>query len=378
VLSAISPTVARLQLRDLGASGTIVGRLSAFATAGALVGTFGTGFVIVPLMPVSTAVLLIGLALAAAGIGIGGYIRALGPPVAAMAVVAVIGLGLLAGTRDSPCDVDTSYHCASMAFAPEVSASGRVLVLDGVDNSYVDLADPSYLEFSYALRIAHALDQVAPAPRPQDAVVIGGGAFTLPDWLIATRPGSHVRVLEVDDKLVEFDKEHFGLRTSKDLEAIVGDARVSMRAIPTDSADLIIGDAFTGYAVPWQLLTREFVADVRRVLKPGGLYAANLIDFGKHDLMRAELATLREAFADVQMVALTQPDGNPTGGNQVVFASDAPRRWDFDPADGIGQLFDRAATAQLAKGGTLLRDDYAPVDQLFTPPPAALRTPQKR
>jgi MFS family permease len=76
VLSAVSPTVARLQLNDLHASGTIVGRLSAFATAGALVGTFGTGFVVVPLVPVSTAVLGIGIALIAAGLVLGFSLRA--------------------------------------------------------------------------------------------------------------------------------------------------------------------------------------------------------------------------------------------------------------------------------------------------------------
>ena len=48
VLSAVTPTLARLQLRDLGSSGTVVGRLSAWATAGALAGTFVTGFVLVP------------------------------------------------------------------------------------------------------------------------------------------------------------------------------------------------------------------------------------------------------------------------------------------------------------------------------------------
>jgi MFS family permease len=67
VLSAVSPAVAHLQLRDLRASGTVVGRLSAWATAGALVGTFGTGFVLVPLMPVSSAVLAIGAVLVVAG-----------------------------------------------------------------------------------------------------------------------------------------------------------------------------------------------------------------------------------------------------------------------------------------------------------------------
>lgn len=71
VLSAVSPAVAHLQLHDLGASGTVVGRLSAWATAGALLGTFGTGFVLVPLMPVSSAVLLTGAVLILAGLLLG-------------------------------------------------------------------------------------------------------------------------------------------------------------------------------------------------------------------------------------------------------------------------------------------------------------------
>lgn len=47
VLSAVPPAVVKLQLRDLAATGSIVGRLSAWSTAGALFGTFFTGFVLV-------------------------------------------------------------------------------------------------------------------------------------------------------------------------------------------------------------------------------------------------------------------------------------------------------------------------------------------
>jgi MFS family permease len=78
VLSGVTPTVARLQLRDLRASGTVVGRLSAWATAGALAGTFGTGFVLVPLLPVSSSVLAIGILLVLASILLGAYIGLLG------------------------------------------------------------------------------------------------------------------------------------------------------------------------------------------------------------------------------------------------------------------------------------------------------------
>jgi spermidine synthase len=370
VLSAVSPTVARLQLRDLGASGTIVGRLSAFATAGALVGTFGTGFVIVPLMPVSTAVLVIGLTLAAGGLLLGGYVRALSRAAAAATLVAVLGLTLLSVTRDSPCDADTSYHCARIEADPNF-ANARLLVLDGTYNSFVDLDEPRNLAFPYTQWIARATDAYAPQGKPLNVVYVGGGGFTLPQWLLATRPGSQARVMEVDKKLVELDEERLGLKTSANLKAVVGDARASMRDVPSGSADVVVGDAFSGFSVPWQLLTREWISEVRRVLKPGGLYAINLIDLDKMDMARAEIATLSQQFRDVQLVATPDAGGEISGesGNLVVLASDKRRTWPgFDPDTTGGAVFDRATVARFAEGGKILRDDYAPVDQLLTPP----------
>lgn len=375
VLSAISPTIARIQLRDLNASGATVGHLSAYATAGALVGTFGTGFVLVPLMPISTAVLIIGLSLGAYGVLLGGYLRAIGPAAIVTAILAVVAFGALSATRDSPCDRDTTYHCARIENDPNV-ASGRYLVLDGVYNSFVDVQDKSNLEFHYSIWIAHAIDQVWPGKKPLNAVVVGGGGFTLPMWLLKTRPGSHARVLEVDGKLVDLDRDRLGLRTDDDhMKAVVGDARVSMRDVPSHSADVVIEDAVSGYSAPWQLLTREFNDEVKRVLKPGGLYAMNFIDLDKMNLARAVVATLRHQFRDVQVVATPDASGTEIygqSGNLVMLASDTLRTWKgYDPDVDGGAVFDRRAAADFSKDGKLLRDDYAPVDQLLTvrPPP---------
>jgi spermidine synthase len=374
VLSAISPTVARIQLRDLDASGATVGHLSAYATAGALVGTFGTGFVLVPLIPVSTAVLIIGLTLGVYGLALGGYLRVVGRAAIAAAVVGILALGALSATRDSPCDADTTYHCASI-LTDASDPTGRELVLDGVANSFVDLHDKTKLAFSYTGWIARAIDNYKAPPAPLDVVFVGGGAFTLPQLLVATRPGSHATVMEVDGKLVDLDRERLGLKTSKDLEAVVGDARASMRDVPSGSVDIVVGDAFSGYTVPWQLLTREYNDEVRRVLKPGGLYIINLIDLEKLDLARAVVATLRRQFRDVQMVATPDAGGDVSGnsGNLELLASDTPRTWrGFDPDDIGAAVFDRDAMARFSKDGKLLRDDYAPVDQLLTikPPPS--------
>ena len=70
VLSAVTPTVARVQLRDLATTGAVVGRLSAWATAGGLVGTFATGFVVVPLLPTDVAVVAVGGVLVVLGLAV--------------------------------------------------------------------------------------------------------------------------------------------------------------------------------------------------------------------------------------------------------------------------------------------------------------------
>ncbi len=368
MLSAISPTVARLQLRDLHASGTIVGRLSAFATAGALLGTFGTGFLLVPLMPVSTAVLGVGALLVVGGLALGFATHSLRPAAAGGAAAVAVAFALLAATRDSPCEIDSTYHCATVLVA-EDNPDGRELLLDTIHHSYVNLRDPTELRYAYTQWIARAIDASAPRGRALDAVFIGGGGFTLPRWLLATRPGSHAAVLEVDGRLVELVRDRMGLRAQPGLETVVGDGRLTMRERADGSADVVVGDAFGNYSVPWHLATREWLDEVERVLKPGGLYLLNVIDLRPNDLLRAEIATLRARFRHVALVTFPGTDALPAGGNALLLASDRPlpAAATADPAEGATG-YGETAVERYAAGATPLRDDYAPTDQLLTPP----------
>src|SRR5215210_5491376 len=63
VLSAVHPTIVKLQLRDLDVTGQVVGRLSAVGTTGAIAGTFVAGFVLVAAAATSTVILALGSAL---------------------------------------------------------------------------------------------------------------------------------------------------------------------------------------------------------------------------------------------------------------------------------------------------------------------------
>jgi SAM-dependent methyltransferase len=361
VLSAVTPAVAKAQLRDLGSTGSVVGRLSAWATAGGLVGTFATGFVIVPLVPTDVAILAIGGALLAIGVALG----VTGRSTALFAAVAV-AVGVATVAAGPPCDEETDYHCARVVD----DGRGLTLVLDDLRHSYVDPDDPRHLEFDYVRWIGDAVDQLPPGPL--DAVFLGGGGFTLPRYLAAVRPGSRSRVLEVDEPLVDLARERLGLRTGPGLRVRVGDARVTLRGEPAASADLVVGDAFGGRSVPWHLATVEFAEEIRRVLRPGGLYALNVIDHPPLRLVRAQAATLLRVFGEVALVAFPDRAGRPSGGNLVFLAGAIPGQVTSRGA----RTYDRDFLLLFTAGADPLRDDDAPADQLLTPR-AATRGPAR-
>src|SRR5690349_11154884 len=78
---------------------------------------------------------------------------------------------------------------------------GWTLLVDGVPQSHVDLSNPRYLEFEYMRRLASVVDAAGPAGARLRVLHLGGGALTLPRYVVATRPGSPQRVVERDAAL---------------------------------------------------------------------------------------------------------------------------------------------------------------------------------
>lgn len=372
LLSAVPPMVVKLQLRDLGRTGTVVGRLSGIGSLGAIIATFVTGFVLVAALPTSVIVVGLGLITLLIGMGMGlarGWPRR---PPAALVLVGVAGAAL-AALSPSPCEVETAYHCARVVQDP-ARPGGRQLLLDTLRHSYVDLDDATHLEFRYVQVIGSVADVMRPSGDPLSALHLGGGGLTLPRYIAATRPGSESRVLEVDGGVIDLDRARLALRTGPGLEVQVGDARVGLAVEPAGRRDLVVGDAFGGLAVPWHLTTLEVAAEVRRVLRPDGIYAVNLIDYPPNRFARAEVRTIAAVFPHVAVVADPSTLAGEGGGNLVVLASAAPL-----PVDALrGRLGERGTAMSIAEGAEAMRfageaavlaDDHAPVDQLLTQPP---------
>ncbi|MGC4852507.1 fused MFS/spermidine synthase [Micromonospora sp. DT4] len=377
LLAAVTPLVVKLQLADLRRTGQVVGRLSGIGTLGGITATLLTGFVLVAALPTTVILLSLAVALGLAGIGLGWYLRRQARPDlpgptrvrAALAVFGLLGAGLSA-VAPNPCDIETAYHCARVTTDPN-RPSGRTLLLNSAQHSYVDLADPKHLEYAYTKWIGAVADVAAPAGQRLDALHLGGGGFTVPTYLTATRPGTDNVVFEIDGGLVELGERELGVRPGPDLRAVVGDARMLVAGEPTDSRDLVVGDAFGHLVVPWHLATREMAAEIRRVTRPGGVYVQNVIDYPPLRLIRAELATVAAEFTHVALIAPPEALAEERGSNFLIVASDAPLpltavRVRLDAVDVNVSLLSGADLTDFVGEAMVLTDDYAPVDQLLT------------
>jgi spermidine synthase len=364
ILSAIPPIVVKVRLASLEETGSVVGSYSAIGTAGALFGTFVTGFILIAAFPTRPIVIVVGVLLVVLGVVLWVSRSTL---VGVASIGAVTLLGWLLVVFEGPCQYETTYHCADVVTDPD-RPSGRLLILDRGHNSYVDLEDPTHLEFRYIRVMVDLIDVEMPAG-PIDVLSIGGGGFTFPGYLDATRPGTNHVVLEIDSSLVDIGRADLGFED--EAVVVIDDARRSIDGVPAGSVDVVIGDAFSGLTVPWHLTTVEFVETIAEKLAPEGLYTINVIDRAEAQFARAKAATLDHVFEHVAVFAPPGYFTGESGGNYVLVGSN-------DPID-----MERLAAVTRARGGLEvglsgaeldrfvdnadpLRDDYAPVDQMLT------------
>ena len=176
-----------------------------------------------------------------------------------------------------------------------------------MDASYVDLADPSHLEFDYMrwMRI------VLHAARARRVLHVGGGACALPRALAAEDPAGRQEVCEVDPEVLALAREHFGLRRARGLHVRVADGRAFVAGQARGSWDAIAIDAFIAATIPRALITVQAFAEAARVAP---LALVNVLDDRSAREVRTVGAGLAAAYPHVWAL------GGQTGNTVVVGA----------------------------------------------------------
>jgi hypothetical protein len=326
---AITPVVIRLSMRDVRASGDLVGRVYAAQAIGSIVGTFAAGFVLIAHLGARAVILVVAVGAVLMGTLAGDlWPRRTRPAMQAMAVAA-FGFVLVASAArwiPSPCLRESNYYCISVRNQGE---NLRALVLDNLVHSYVDLKDPTSLPYEYeqgfALLVADLAARRTPGGPPMRMLFIGGGGYSLPQYVQHVYGDSLLDVVEIDAAVTAVTYDHLGMPRSTPIRSWNEDGRQFFLRRPVRQYDLVFGDAFRdAYSVPYHLTTVEFARLVADALKEDGVYAVNVIDGRTGLFLRSYVRTLAQVFRWVSILPVDRAWRQSAQTTFVVLASQAP------------------------------------------------------
>lgn len=231
------------------------------------------------------------------------------------------GRGTAEGQNGLVSSADPDFAERIEVLADTDRPGGYLLLIDRVRQSYVDLDDPSYLDFEYMHWFAAVLDTMAEGNLA--VTHIGGGAGAMARWIDAARPGSTHVVLEPDTELIEIIRSKLPFRRAAHVRIRPVPGRAGLAGVRTASADVVILDAFDGARVPADLGTAECLAEVARVLRDGGVFLANVGDGGTLQYSKRLTAGVRAQVGEPLVISEKRVFGGARFGNMVLAASPA-------------------------------------------------------
>lgn len=159
--------------------------------------------------------------------------------------------------------------------------------------SCIDTRHPNKMVMRYPQMMMGALFV---NPAPQSVLIVGLGGGTLPRALRQVLPSARIDVVEIDPAVVQVAKKYFDFTASDKTRVIESDGRVYVKRAQRTGQhyDLIMLDAFDHEYIPEHLLTQEFLLEVKSLLTPQGVLAANT--FSSSRLYEHESVTYEAAF----------------------------------------------------------------------------------
>lgn len=189
-----------------------------------------------------------------------------------------------------------------------------------VGDDYAELACMYHQYFAEVLDIAGGADS---------ALVIGGGGFSFPKWLVAHCPNTRIDVVEVDPAIIRIARQRFFLdRLEEDYHA-ERDGRFRVECADgwaylrgSDRRwDLVVNDAFSGKRPLGPMRTDAGARIIHEHLTERGVYLANVIcplEGRRSRTLEETVRTFAEEFAHVYVIPERPEDPRHNGDNVFV------------------------------------------------------------
>ena len=349
VLGAVSPYLAKLNVSSLDTAGRSVANLSALDAVGGIAGTFVTGFVLLGMIGLNeTLALITGILLATSWLFIPRWQWQLRALMAGAVIVAALSGLYMPKHGDVSIETPSAHYSIVNYTSNGRQIRGLVTGPTGVQSG-VYLDGTKDLPFWYTRRMV----EVTIAAKPRTVLLLGGGAFTMAEYMARQLPNTHIDVVEIDPGLENISRQYFSYQSLPNVKLIFDDARTYIQRT-NRHYDVVLIDVYNGGEIPYSLLTAEYGSELARITRADGLVVANLI-------AGLNTAPCRELFAAFDAVyRRTWPYAwygtqhrDLSRGNYVVAYSKKPRTM---PA---------ALSPLQSLGGTLYTDNFIPNDRLY-------------
>ncbi len=379
ILGMVTPVVIKLRLADLAETGNVVGKMYAVSTAGSILGTFLTGFVLVQLFGTRLVILIVSLVLVGMAIVLGDLWRVrIAGAVLGLAFVAIVAVSIVGEGLESECIRESNYFCIKVRARDIEDREVRVLYLDALVHSYVDTDDPLFLHYSYEKVFGDLATMIAHNDPDADTLFIGGGGYTMPKFMEKLFPETSLEVVEIDPEVTQVAHEYLALPLNTSIITYPEDARTKLQDLPEGKYEYVVGDAFNDVSVPYHLTTLEFNEMVRALMSDDGVYAINVVDkMYSGRFLRSMVYTLQRVFPHVYVMRDDSRWDSDDRYTFIVAASMAPidavKVTSANLFEGRGTPVtqfmpdDMFAAWITDERKVVLTDDFVPVDGMLAP-----------
>jgi len=365
-LGMVSPYAAKLKIENLNTSGATIGNLYAISTAGSIIGTFLSGFYLIPHFGTNKLLIILALTLAILSL----VISLKDNKKIKLSFLAVLVVGLLASYgvnhifKNDFIDIDTAYN-RIWIYNRIDAKTNRMVKTMGINNEnhssmFLD-SNELVNEYTKYYNLAKHFN-----PDFKKTIMFGGAGYSYPKEFLAKYPNAKIDVVEIDPKVTELAKKYFRLNEDPRLTIYHEDGRVYLNRTK-EKYDVIFGDAFSSrHSLPYQLTTKEAVQKKYDILNDNGVIVLNIIsaiEGEKGKFLRAEYATYKSLFPQVYLFPVTNNNNGNTVQNIILVALKSKEEQIFTDADPkLNEYLQHLWGKEIAADVPILTDDFAPVD----------------
>lgn len=337
LLGTLSPFAIKLQGMHFPEKGigTISGEIFFWSTFGSIFGSLFTGFVLIPrfgvnriIMAVASTLILLGLLPL---IKIGAYKKQIFI-IISLSVIGLVSIYTISqikfnttlfesdGIYEKITIYDKKYGGKPIRFFQQDRSTSGAIFLNS------DELVQDYTKY-------YALYKVF-MPDMKDALVIGGGAYSIPKAILMDEPDVTVDVSEIEPSLYKLAQDYLKLGDTDRLNNYIKDGRRLLHDT-NKRYDLIFSDVYYSlFSIPIHFTTQEFFKTAKDKLSDDGIFIVSLVgDLSRQEpsFTLSEIKTFRSIFPNSYFFAVDSP--NKIGSQNIILVGwNSDKKIDFsDP-----------------------------------------------